>query len=243
MDKRLNNIVDNLDTMKIEVVDSFKFHCTMCGKCCINRDDILLTPKDIFNMAQELRATPWEMYVKYCETYIGGDSRMPLVRLKPHGLVKRCPLLKDHKCSIHKAKPSVCAMFPIGRYIKIESDRQSSEDIIMGKPQFIFTNPGCGDDTETHTVQEWLSESGIPVEDEFFRKWIQTIYELGTIFRDAEKTQDGSIMELAWKATFVILYLSYDMGQTFLPQFEKNAENIKELIHRMSKGEGGAQDE
>ena len=46
-DKRLKEIVENLDDMKIGLDDSFKFHCTMCGRCCVNRADILLTPKDI----------------------------------------------------------------------------------------------------------------------------------------------------------------------------------------------------
>lgn len=49
MDKRLKEIVDNFDSMKIGVDEPFRFHCTMCGKCCINREDILLTPRDIWN--------------------------------------------------------------------------------------------------------------------------------------------------------------------------------------------------
>lgn len=49
MDKRLKEIVDNFDSMKIGVDEPFRFHCTMCGKCCINREDILLTPRDIYS--------------------------------------------------------------------------------------------------------------------------------------------------------------------------------------------------
>lgn len=47
MDNRLKEIVDNFDSLKIGVDEPFRFHCTMCGKCCINREDILLTPRDI----------------------------------------------------------------------------------------------------------------------------------------------------------------------------------------------------
>ena len=104
MDKRLKEIVDNFDSMKIGVDEPFRFHCTMCGKCCINREDILLTPRDIYRMAKELQISPEELFKRYCETYIGHDSCIPIVRLKPHGSVKRCPLLKDRKCSVHKAK-------------------------------------------------------------------------------------------------------------------------------------------
>ena len=37
--------------------DTFKFHCTMCGRCCINREDILLPPRDLYAMAKELNFT------------------------------------------------------------------------------------------------------------------------------------------------------------------------------------------
>ena len=67
MDERLKNIVDNFEAMKIGVDEPFPFHCTMCGKCCINREDILLTPRDVYNMAKELEITTKELFETYCE--------------------------------------------------------------------------------------------------------------------------------------------------------------------------------
>ena len=46
--------------------DTFKFHCTMCGRCCINREDILLPPRDLYAMAKELNFTSKEFFDKYC---------------------------------------------------------------------------------------------------------------------------------------------------------------------------------
>ena len=69
MDNRLKEIVDNFDSLKIGVDEPFRFHCTMCGKCCINREDILLTPRDIYCMAKELQISPEELFKRYCETY------------------------------------------------------------------------------------------------------------------------------------------------------------------------------
>lgn len=238
MDARLKEIVDNFETMKIGVDEPFKFHCTMCGKCCINREDILLTPRDIYNMSKALGITPEELFKKYCETYIGVDSRIPIVRLMPRGSVKRCPLLKDHKCSVHKAKPTVCAMFPIGRCIMIDTKKESSPHLKSGDIQFIFTAPGCGDDAETHTVREWLSKFGIPLEDEYFLKWQQTIVELGSLFRKMEKSSQTKTMDLVWTATFVGLYLNYAMANEFLPQFEENVKKLLELMHFAFTAEG-----
>ncbi len=240
MDNRLKEIVDNFDSLKIGLDEPFRFHCTMCGKCCINREDILLTPRDMYSMAKELQISPEELFKRYCETYIGHDSCIPIVRLKPRGSIKRCPLLKDRKCSVHKAKPGVCAMFPIGRCVTVDQKAAKMTNAKIGEIQYIFTNPSCGDNAETHTVRGWLSEFGIPVEDEFFNLWHQKIFQLGSIFRKAEKVCSDHTMELAWTATFVALYLEYDTSKDFLPQFEENSEKILNLMKMIPTSKGGA---
>ena len=240
MDNRLKEIVDNFDQMKIGLDEPFKFHCTMCGKCCIDREDILLTPRDIYNMSKELGLNPRDFFIAYCENYIGSDSRMPIVRLKPRGSIKRCPLLKDRKCSVHKAKPAVCAMFPIGRCIRFENKNVNNPVALYGT-EYIFTNPGCGDDSETHTVREWLNEFGISIDDPFFSKWNNTIMKLGSIFRKAEGKIKDELMENIWALNFVKLYLDYDMEKEFLPQFEKSSEELLVVMQLMPIPKGGKQ--
>lgn len=231
MDERLKNIVDNFDKIKIGVDEPFPFHCTMCGKCCINREDILLTPRGIFNMSKELEITPTELFEKYCEAYIGGDSKMPIIRLKPRGSVKRCPLLKNRKCSVHKAKPTVCAMFPIGRCLRYELGQDMKEEITTDRIEYIFNDPGCGDAAEIHTVREWPNEFGISLEDMFFVKWQQAVLELSAIFRECEKKMSSHTMELVWNAALFGLYFKYDMEKEFIPQFEENTREILTLMH------------
>ena len=81
MDNRLKKIYDNFDSLKIGLDEKFKFNCTMCGKCCINREDILLNPMDMFHLAKELNMAPQQVMETYCKTYIGSDSRFPIVRM------------------------------------------------------------------------------------------------------------------------------------------------------------------
>ena len=71
MDKIIKNIITNLGSREIGIDEEFKFHCIECGKCCINREDILLNPRDIYNMSKELGISPEEMTKKYCEVYVG----------------------------------------------------------------------------------------------------------------------------------------------------------------------------
>ena len=88
-------------------------------------------------------------------------------------------------------------------------------------------------------MREWLSEFGIPVEDEFFKLWHQKIFQLGSIFRKAEKVCSDYTMELAWSATFVELYLEYDTSKDFLPQFEENSEKVLNLMKMMPTSKDG----
>lgn len=45
----------NIESFTFGLDDTFAFHCTQCGKCCIHRTDIILPPRDIFKMAKELK--------------------------------------------------------------------------------------------------------------------------------------------------------------------------------------------
>ena len=229
MDDRLQKIVNNFEHMKIGLDDTFKFECKMCGKCCIHREDILLNPKDIYNMAKELNLKTGELVEKYCEAYIGPDSRIPIIRLLPRGSVNRCPLLKDRKCMVHSSKPTVCAMYPIGRCITLLGKTAADIDSI----QYIFNKPDCkgSDGSETHTVREWLETFGIPVVDEYFIKWQRIAMDMGSAFREMEKKISEETMLMLWNAAFISLYLHYDTEQDFMCQFEENAQKFTELLH------------
>ena len=105
--------------------------------------------------------------------------------------------------------------------------------------KYIFTNPGCGDDSESHTVREWLNEFGIPLEDEFFLAWNQLISELGNVFRKGEKVLSEDGMNAVWNLTFVKLYLDYDMSKDFMSQFKENVAEILAVMRMMPMKKGG----
>lgn len=197
MDKRLEEIMENFEAMRIGVDDHFKFQCRQCGKCCINREDILLTPRDIYNISSELGMLPEKMCDRYCEAYLGQDSRIPVVRLMPRGTIKRCPFLKNRKCSVHESKPVICAMYPIGRCLMADNGYGSHKKFQMEDIIFLFTGTNCGDGSESHTVREWMEAFGIPVEDDFFIKWQNIVMELSETFRKMEKIIRIDTMQMA----------------------------------------------
>ena len=38
----------DIESMTVGLDDTFKFHCDQCGKCCTHRDDIILSPMDVY---------------------------------------------------------------------------------------------------------------------------------------------------------------------------------------------------
>lgn len=63
----INELKEQLGYTELGPDDTFTFHCTQCGKCCIHREDILLSPKDLFNIAKNFRLhqrMPWNNIVR-----------------------------------------------------------------------------------------------------------------------------------------------------------------------------------
>ena len=235
MDPRLKTIAENLDAWKIGLDDSFQFHCTECGQCCINREDILLSPRDLFNASKALNMRPKAFVKEYCDTYIGEDSRVPIVRMKPRGSIKRCPMLKDRRCSIHKSKPAVCALFPLGRTVSFAKGSYNAGSILNSQIQYIINPITCGDKSETHTVRSWLTDFGIDVQDAYFLKWHSLISEVCLFIRKVEGKISEKLLNTIWTTIYICLYLNYDPGEEFMPQFEKNAEEILNAVRNTVK--------
>ena len=230
-----NELFQDLESMTIGLDDTFKFHCDQCGKCCTHREDIILSPMDIFKMAKELKMTPVEFYHEYCVFNIGEHTRMPIVRLASEGKDTHCVLLKNHRCSVHKVKPAVCAMFPLGRYMSFEKDDYNAESIDTSKVKYLLQPPECGDESETHTVREWLNGFDIKLEDEAFVQWQKAISRFSNKFKELEKKQDMLTMMEIWFVVRVSLYLQYDTAKEFLPQFNYNVENLLKLLDDIPK--------
>ena len=230
-----NELFRDLYSMTIGLDDTFKFHCDQCGKCCTHREDIILSPMDIFKMAKELKMTPVEFYHEYCVFNIGEHTRMPIVRLASEGKDTHCVLLKNHRCSVHKVKPAVCALFPLGRYMSFEKDDYNAESIDTSKVKYLLQPPECGDESETHTVREWLSGFDIKLEDEAFVQWQKAISRFSNKFKELEKKQDMLTMMEIWFVVRVSLYLQYDTSKEFLPQFNYNVENLLKLLNDIPK--------
>ena len=131
---------------------------------------------------------------------------------------------------IHDAKPAVCAMFPLGRAVRIDKEDAEKDELPPMKVEYIINPIDCGDFSETHTVKDWLESFGIPLEDEYFLKWQKTISMLSPRIQKLEKKLDDNLMDKIISVMYIKLYLDYDLGIDFYPQFVKNADGCVEML-------------
>jgi Fe-S-cluster containining protein len=223
-----HELIENFNQYRIGLDDIFAFKCRSCGKCCRNREDILLNSRDVYNIASALNLTHEQVIEKCCDTYIGRDSRIPVVRLKPKGVNRACPLLTGDRCSVHSLKPTVCALFPLGRVMASDA---APDGMGLGRANeiaYILTPAPCGSNKRKQTVRAWLERFGIPTEDEFFIKWNKTAFELIMAVQKHEGKPYATpkSMDMMWGGIFQALYVDYDTRQEFYPQFETNVVKI-----------------
>jgi len=233
MNQRMQKALYDCQNHQIGLDDTFSFKCRACGRCCENRDDILLTARDLFNIAQFFSKKPGEIVARYCKVYTAESSRIPVIRLKPRGPENVCPLLLKKRCVVQSVKPVVCALHPIGRAAILPQETaqaEISEDILSG---YFLPPVKCGSRTETNTVRNWLGQFGIPLQDEFFSLWTSLIIYLSEYFTqlEAHNTADD-VIEYLRSAALNLLYLCYDTGAEFMPQFRIRVSEMKNFFTR-----------
>ncbi len=222
--------MEELEKNLLDLDSEFRFKCRRCGKCCKNQDTIIFNTRDIFNIAHKLSKTMLGVIDEIAEVYIGHSSRIPIVHMVPTGPGRSCPLLKDGRCSVHDCKPTVCALFPLGRVAVSEKKADGTVDPHNFKIRYILNDFDCGSAKRVNTVRSWLERFGIPEHDEFFMLWNEATIASGELVRFLEERQAPTpLLHLIWNFQLNLIFLQYDTNADFFPQFQENARKLISL--------------
>lgn len=221
MDKRSKEVIKDLIRNALTDEDTFEFGCIQCGECCRNRHDILLFPYDLYRIAKYLEKDIHTVIEKYCEVYIGDDSKLPVVRVKSKIYNDVCSFLRNGKCSIHAAKPSVCALFPLGR-----------ASAPNGEIRYFIQSSVCNAEKSKIKVRDWLELFHLKDSEEAARKY--TV--ISTRLRNAKHkyTIKPEVEEQLNNLLYGILYLNYDTSEDFMSQFEHNVETAETIFEKLT---------
>ncbi len=219
--------IEELETNLLDLDFEFRFKCRRCGKCCIHQDMIIFNARDIFNIAKKKGMTMQQVVEAYTEVYIGRNSRIPIIHLLSNGPKGACPLLENGRCSVHDCKPTVCALFPLGRVALNSKDGQPLKEGETPEVKYILNDHSCGSAKKVNTVRSWLAKFGIPEQDEFYLLWNKVLMSLApAVMKLEEEKVSEPVLEMLWGAIYETLYLHYDTSQEFMPQFQAVADKL-----------------
>jgi len=236
----------NLQVIGID--ESFGFKCQQCGKCCMNREDIILNPFDIYNGAKYLGITTEEFLMKYTHFDLGGYSKIPMVLLRTteNGF---CPLLKfdvkdgcKFKCMIHPAKPGACANHPIGvayatnkttgdtstTYIKVEQCPNSVSDEMHTVRDWVKPYLDHQDEIDAaHKIQSSVMDYFDPRELFIILRIMTGLADKASVAPAKEFARTAQHLMTQFAATVVqVAYGCYDINRPFVEQVEENQEEL-----------------
>lgn len=194
--------------------ETFQFECTMCGSCCRKRKEpILITGADIFRIARSFGVSIKEIIEKNTEGYIGESSHVPVMVLRER-MDGSCSFLRKGHCMIHQNKPTVCALYPLGRYF----DARDMSFHYFLNPNTCQAKTGEG---KTWTLREWLDVFKIEETEQMTAVWNKLLTGIVqvTCKMPKEKIQGRVLSVLLY-----VLYLGYDTNKSYAEQVENNME-------------------
>lgn len=203
-EKRIDEIINS---PKLNMNDTFKFKCDMCGKCCKNRHDILLSSYDILRIRKFLNVSFYDFMDTYCEVYIGDQSKLPVVRLRPSAI---CVFQMQEKCLVNEVKPTVCALYPLGRIVAFDLNKYRS--------QYFLQEVDCGTKDKENIIGDWIKVLGEEFE-ECSHLWQSMVTKASEMMRKLPK-MDEEHLEMLNTMLFMVLYDGYDYDEDFVSQFK-----------------------
>lgn len=202
--------------------DPFCFVCAGCGDCCRKRRDLVLSGYDLYRIARRLRLSPRIVANAFCKSYVAPQSCLPTLLLTPDPKTGNCRFFEANSCVIHEARPLACALYPLGQSI----------DPITARTEYFPQLPLCGVCVEGRTLQDYLEDAAIPERAGIDARWAVLCTQISGQLLDAGG-KGNPHFSVAERRIERALYLDYDLGDEFYPQFQRNMETLLPLLQRI----------
>lgn len=202
--------------------DDFSFVCAGCGDCCRQRRDLVLSGYDLYRIARRLRLSPRIVANAFCKSYIAPQNCLPTLRLTPDPKTGNCRFFEGNACVIHEARPLACALYPLGQSI----------DPVTARTEYQPQLPLCGLCAEGRTLQDYLEDAAIPERAGIDARWAVVCTQISEQLLASGGANNSHFMT-AVRRIERALYLDYDLGDDFYPQFQLNTEALFPLLGRI----------
>lgn len=205
-DESITEISDGRFYGPNDMVKADTASCSGCSLCCHGMEDtLLLEPPDIYRFRKEMNLTFDQLLEGAAELGMADGLILPHLRMKEN---EACAFLDQNgRCSIHKARPAYCRMFPLGRYY------HQGDDFV-----YILQTRQCDHPRTKVKVKKWIDLPDLPAYEAFARDW-------HAFLRQARQVA-GSEEDQGMRKTVCMIILKrfyqfpWETGTAFYPQYE-----------------------
>lgn len=214
------NLEEISDGKKYELNDMVRAACNDCAgcfSCCENMgESIVLDPLDIYQITKYVSCSFNELLDKQIKLHAKGGMILPHLEMTEEK--NCCPFLSDAgRCTIHKFRPGICRIFPLGRVF---------ED---GKLWYFLQKDGCIKQNKSKVkVSKWLDTPKLKENQQYIIDWHDFRKKIEQILLEVTDEKKQKTIAMFLLHTFYIT--PYDTDVDFYPQFYDRLEKIRQAI-------------
>lgn len=193
--------------------------CKGCSSCCKGMGtSIILDPLDIFHLMSGLKFSFEQLLTMGVELNVVDGLILP--NLKMDGVEEACSFLDENgRCKVHGFRPSICRLFPLGRYY--EGD----------KFQYFLQTHECEHKNRSKVkVRKWIDTPELEKNQDFINEWHRFVRDLQ---EEITRGMDENLVKQISMYCLKLFFMApYQMDVSFYEQFEKRMNMVKEAMGR-----------
>lgn len=194
------------DMVKTECHD-----CVGCSACCRGMgESVVLDPMDIHRLCTGLGSSFEELLQDRIELNVVDGVTLPNLIMKD-----TCGFLnEDGRCSVHKFRPGICRLFPLGRYYEEE-----------GFKYFLQVHECPANNKGKVKVKKWLDIPELNKYEKYIFDWHKFQVSCQKELSELSKEQITTLNMLILKTFYQQRY-----GEDFFQEFYARLDKIKDML-------------
>jgi Fe-S-cluster containining protein len=211
------NLYELNDMVKADCGD-----CKGCHDCCCGMgESIVLDPYDVYQLTTGLGIQFEQLLADKIELNVYDGMILPCLKMKSD--TNACAFLNSEgRCSIHSIRPSICRLFPLGRFYEENGFR------------YFLQIHECKNNKRTKIkVKKWIDIPDIAENTAFILKWHDFV---NTVQDTMMRANDEALFKKINMFLLQHFYIEpYSKESDFYEQFEIRLSKAKEVLKTVLK--------
>lgn len=191
--------------------------CKGCHACCCDMgSSIVLDPFDIYRLCLGMNTSFEQLLAEHIELNVSEKVLLPNLKM---GVEKKCSFLNEEgRCAIHRFRPGICRLFPLGRIYE------------NGSFQYFLQTQECKNENRTKIkVRKWIQTEPFKQYESFIADWHYFIVKLQ---EEAKALEDDSMLQTLNLYLLRTFYMKpYEAERDFYEQFYARFDEAKRALN------------